>query len=843
MTKEYFIILKGKDKSEEIEHCFLENENLKVVFKNNPQIYTYQKENFALKKRVVNDEKKAYDVFNYLKELCSIAEIKTPEGSLNILLKEYEKIQKIPADSALFCYLNPSSFKQDSNQSIKNLPLIFPFGTNKSQYQALQNAMCNQISIIEGPPGTGKTQTILNIIANLMYQNKSIAMLSNNNSAIQNVFEKLEKSGFSYICATLGKRENKEAFIAHQSGVYPSFDMPKIDIAKIKQELANYNQKALESFELKNELANTKAFLNALRLEYEYFKTQENSSPLEIKNLSHLDADKLLKAKVQIEQSQKIFLWLKLKLIFWERVGSFNFYKSPRGEILSTLDAYYYILKDAELSLKIKNLESKIEALQSENPAQKLKEHSLLLFKAYLKEKYQNKQQRVRFELNDLSFNASAFLKEYPVILSTTHSIKSSLYLKDTLFDYVIIDEASQVDLITGFLALGIAKNAVIVGDTKQLPNVITQDKYPLIQTLTQKYHIPLHYDFLEQSLLSSIIAALPNAPKAMLREHYRCHPKIIEFCNKKFYNNELIILSEDKAEDDVIKAFITQKGNHARGHYNQREIDVIIKEILPPLQKQLKQEQIGIISPYREQKTYLQNHINAIEIDTIHKYQGREKEAIILSTVDNEINDFIDDANLLNVAISRAKRFLRIVISAQIYQSKSHLKDLIDYIHYHNFEITHSKVKSIFDLLYKANAQARLKYLKDKKKISLYDSENLAYYALKDCISSYGNLDIITHIPLNRIVNITQDFNAQEVKFIQSSSHIDLLIFNTMNKSPVLAIEIDGFAYHKKDSKQGTRDELKNHILQKCGIALLRLSTIQSDEIAQVKAYLDKIQ
>lgn len=51
MTKEYFIILKGKDKSAEIEYCCLENENLKVVFKNNPQTYTYQKENFALVKR------------------------------------------------------------------------------------------------------------------------------------------------------------------------------------------------------------------------------------------------------------------------------------------------------------------------------------------------------------------------------------------------------------------------------------------------------------------------------------------------------------------------------------------------------------------------------------------------------------------------------------------------------------------------------------------------------------------------------------------------------------------------------------------------------------------------
>lgn len=165
----------------------------------------------------------------------------------------------------------------------------------------------------------------------------------------------------------------------------------------------------------------------------------------------------------------------------------------------------------------------------------------------------------------------------------------------------------------------------------------------------------------------------------------------------------------------------------------------------------------------------------------------------------------------------------------------------MIEYIHYHNFEVTQSKVKSIFDLLYKANAKARLEYLKGKKRISLYDSENLAYHHLKDCISAYGNLDIIAHIPLLRILN-TQNLNETEQKFVQSSSHIDLLIFNTMNKLPILAIEIDGFAYHKEDSKQIKRDVLKNTILQKCGIPLLRLSTIQSDEIARVRAFLDKL-
>lgn len=301
--------------------------------------------------------------------------------------------------------------------------------------------------------------------------------------------------------------------------------------------------------------------------------------------------------------------------------------------------------------------------------------------------------------------------------------------------------------------------------------------------------------------------------------------------------------MSEDKSEKDVMQAFITQAGNHARGHYNQRQIDVIEKEVLPPLREKLSDEQIGIISPYRKQKEHLQKKIGSIQIDTIHKYQGREKEAIILSTVDNEINDFIDDSKLLNVAVSRAKSFLRVVVSAQICKSHSHLNDLVQYMHYHNFEIVQSQVKSVFDLLYKANQKARLEYLKSKKRISMYDSENIAYHALKECIGKDLSLDIATHIPLYRILNNTQALSDEEQRFIASSSHIDLLVFSTMNKRPLLAIEVDGFAYHQKDSKQGERDKLKNGILQKYQLPLLRLSTIGSGEVEKVKEALKQIE
>ena len=92
-------------------------------------------------------------------------------------------------DVALAKYLNPSTV-HTFNKKENYIP-IFPFGCNNSQYQAVKKAMENQISVIQGPPGTGKTQTILNIIANIILKGKTVQIVSNNNSATNNVYEKL----------------------------------------------------------------------------------------------------------------------------------------------------------------------------------------------------------------------------------------------------------------------------------------------------------------------------------------------------------------------------------------------------------------------------------------------------------------------------------------------------------------------------------------------------------------------------------------------------------------------------------------------------------------------------
>lgn len=891
--EKYLILLRDKDgkfrdRSKDIETYKDYGKIIKVKFYNNENLYTYTKNNFkiftnplnienkiefnlgnlyninkilkfdlyykiffndnstkvtSVKSLQYNSSKNNNNIFDYFKEIANIVSIKTEDGEA-LLNRAYQQILFVEKWTALYSYLNPSIKPKDKEF---NSILIFPFGINQSQYQAVKNAMENQISVIEGPPGTGKTQTILNIIANLIYNGKSVAVVSNNNSATANVFEKLKQFDFDYICATLGRKENKENFIQNQNGLYPNFEYNENDKLEANP---NKNKELIEQleefFNIQNNIAINKNILSELKIEIEHFIKQENISNLpKIRNIKSLNSQKIMNIKIRLEELKRVGIFLKLKLILLYGIGDFKFYKKSINEIINVYDKIYYTLKEKELNEAIEKDSKRFELLSKNNIIETLKNNSISILRTYLKNKYKNKKERKIFTLEDLNKKSEKFILEYPVIFSTTYSIGKCLN-KDFKFDYLIIDEASQVDLITGALALYNAKNAVIVGDRKQLPNVIPTDSLSKIEELSKKYNIASNYDYVKQSFLTSIIESLNYVNKVLLKEHYRCHPKIINFCNKKFYNNELVILTEDKGEEDVMKVYITVKGSHAKGHYNQRQIDIIDKEIMPELKQKLSVDEIGIVSPYNEQKIRLQDAINNenIQIDTVHKYQGREKDAIIITTVNNQISEFIDDPKMLNVATTRSKRFLRLVVSRDICEKDGNINDLVKYIKYNNFEVIESNVKSIFDLLYKENRLARLQYLKNKKRISLFDSENIAYNEIENILkNNYNNLGIITHIPLFRILENKNLLNKDELKYASHEwTHIDFVIYNKMDKKPSLAIEVDGYTFHKKSTAQSQRDELKNEILKKYNIPLIRLSTIGSDEKNIIKSKLDEL-
>lgn len=237
-----------------------------------------------------------------------------------------------------------------------------------------------------------------------------------------------------------------------------------------------------------------------------------------------------------------------------------------------------------------------------------------------------NNRARKRFTLDDLWRQPKAFLDEYPVILSTTFSVITSLE-SGYLFDCVIADEASQVDLLSGVLAMGCARKLVVVGDPMQLPNVLTGQDIKRAEEVALLYDVPEYCRFERLSLLSAVRAAFPELPETLLREHYRCHPKIIQFCNRKFYGGELLVMTRDLGEPDVLKATVTVEGRHARGTINQRQIDEITQQVLPKL-RPINPDDIGIVSPFRKQADRMQSTfgLDEIEVDTVHKYQGREK-------------------------------------------------------------------------------------------------------------------------------------------------------------------------------------------------------------------------
>lgn len=728
---------------------------------------------------------------------------------------------------------------------------IFPFGFNISQKQAVDKALENNLSIIEGPPGTGKTQTILNIIANAVIRGESVAVVSSNNSATKNIIDKLTKYEVDFISAYLGNTENKEEFIKSQTSIpqMRCWRIKNTEIKEIEKSLKQRYKHLQEKLEQQNKLSKLKQELSAYKLEYshhlkyiEQFYIEE--IPEDITNIKSVDkalemsflveiADEEYKNKNKfIEIIKTVIEFLKIKK-FKRTIAEQLLKKYSKECLIALYQQKFYQIKIFKNKKAIEKLEQELNSFDFNSKMKEYSELSTQIFKAKLAEKY-TLQKRKTYTIDELQTKSEDFIKDYPVVLSTTYSLRTCLS-KDVMYDYVIVDEASQVDLCTGVLALSSANKAVIVGDLKQLPNVVDSKNAKLTDEVFNNFDMPEVYRYKNHCLLSSVSELFKQAPHTLLKEHYRCHPKIIEFCNKKFYNNELIILSKIQSDKKPLIVYKTVAGNHTRDNVNQRQIDVIKNEIIPNENLCTIDDSLGIVTPYRNQTNALQSQFNGtgVKADTVDKFQGQENKVIILSTVDNNITDFTDNPNRLNVAISRAIEQLIVVINGNEQKKDTIINELVKYIEYNNCEIKESKIFSVFDLLYQTYAEQRRIFLRKYKKISEYDSENLMYGLINEIIKKYnGNYEIAVHVPLNMIIRDLGLMSDDEKKYAKNDwTHVDFLIYKTIDKSPVLAIEVDGSKYHKEGSKQAKRDELKNTIFAKYDIPLCRFNTAGSNE------------
>lgn len=820
----------------------------RIYFENGSRV-THLNHELSLMKSILAEEK-SNNMFQYFKEIANKVSLKTEDGQ-NILGNRYEKIGFIREDSVLAPYF---SGKIKEKKQLGNEGIVYPFGFNASQKQAVENAIKHQVSIIEGPPGTGKTQTILNIIANAVMRGKSVAVVSSNNEATKNVFEKLTKNDVDFIAACLGSGQNKREFVDSQSGMLPDLKTWAINVEDYDNTYSQLldNGKSLDlMLEKKNQLSNKQQEYEALVIEKEHFNEYYvKINPDEIfirvhKSLKSKDALKLWLEFENRKSDKKMSLFQKLRYAFQYGIWDKPFYCLGRAVCIAICQKLFYELKLNELKSDIEILELDLESYNFTECMDGYSNLSMKLFKSRLYKKYEGVSSRCCYELNDLWKKSDEFIRDYPVVLSTTYSLRGSL-AGQFAYDYVIVDEASQVDLATGVLALSCARNAVIVGDLKQLPNVIKQEVRAETNKIFEKYNISEDYNYANHSLLSSINAVYKDAAQTMLREHYRCHPKIIGFCNQKFYDNQLIILTQPKNDKEPLVVYRTAPGNHSRDNINERQIDVIEQEVIPEQKLELYNGSIGIVTPYRNQTQRLQNKFKDADLkaDTVDKFQGQERAVIILSTVDDEITEFADNPNRLNVSVSRAIDQLIVVTDGNDSKRNTNIGDLIGYIKYNNCEIVDSKVYSIFDYLYKCYEEQRKEYLRKGKKVSEYDSENLMYVLIRDVLhENFKEYDVAVHVPLRMLIKDMDKLSVEEKKYtLNENTHVDFLIYSKIVHQPVLIVEADGYKFHKAGTLQAERDIKKNSILGKSELPYIRFVTNGSSEKDKLVFLLNEI-
>ncbi|EEZ2005298.1 DUF2075 domain-containing protein, partial [Escherichia coli] len=321
---------------------------------------------------------------------------------------------------------------------------------------AVERAFSSQISVIEGPPGTGKTQTILNIVANILIQNKTVAILSNNNSAVSNVYEKMDKQRLGYVVARLGSTENRQQFfstsISRSEEVLP--DSPS---ANMIDDVLQQVKKHLNAI---NQVASLKAEINELSVEYKYLQQwqSQNLRPEEL--FSHkyrLSSRKTtdLMAYIHYLSDRRIGFRNRIDLLLNFRILKVKPLVIPerRLALFTSLQLSYYEKSIREKQISLNEYEKVLKESDFKILLERLTSWSVLYLKQHLR---RNISTRNSFSAETYRDEFNRFIKRFPVIGSSTHSIINSIG-KGALLDYVIIDEASQQDIVPGILGLGCA--------------------------------------------------------------------------------------------------------------------------------------------------------------------------------------------------------------------------------------------------------------------------------------------------------------------------------------------------------------------------------------------------
>lgn len=212
-------------------------------------------------------------------------------------------------------------------------------------------------------------------------------------------------------------------------------------------------------------------------------------------------------------------------------------------------------------------------------------------------------------------------LELLPVWLVSSLSARGSFPLTPGLFDLLIVDEASQSDVASLVPLLFRAKRAMIVGDSRQLTHVTR-----LSSQRDERIALEVGLDGAQRAGWSyvrangfGLAAGHIDGPATVLEQHFRSHPAIIEFCNESLYDSALVVCTDPKrwaGQVGLIWIDVAGKviGTSSGSRYNDAEAKRVVEELLL-LQDRLGlgPRSVGIVSPYRAQADLIKKHLGAL--------------------------------------------------------------------------------------------------------------------------------------------------------------------------------------------------------------------------------------
>jgi len=712
-------------------------------------------------------------IVNIDDELCKIRDVENKHRPLNAFLGKLTNRDRVKKEYPIFLI----------NKNV-----------NIDQLRVINNSLIMPVTYVQGPPGTGKTSTIINVILSYFVNERTVLLSSYNNKPVSDVLNKL--LNISY------KGKNIP---------FPVLRLGNNDYVKetLKNVITTFN--LVKNITIYEETLN-KVKTNQIENLQEFYKVLE-------------DYEDVVELR---EKKDNLLLILQQANKFDSSLLRFNIdIEADITEIDNKLNRIGTVPDDKALELLNQDFDEFYKWLYYKSCSyyQKLNDVEFTQLKEILFSNYEDAESLVRAFNSYISVddNLKNMLKIFPVIISTNLST-TKLGSPKPNFDLTIIDEAGQCNIPSSILPIARGEKLLLVGDVQQLKPVISLED-PINRKLMDIYKIRDEYDYSKNSILSTMRVMDSISLKVLLRFHYRCCNKIIQYSNRTYYDDKLKIRTISEHEGRLIFENVQSSKFQLNKNTAREEIDRI-EAIL----KENPDKEYGVITPFRAQSESIQERLSKkypnVDVGTIHKFQGGEKDGIIFSCgitkgSHQKTYDWLKSNHpLINVAVTRAKSELRILGDIQAISKLSDKKDnfyqLVQYVE-SNGNINHIKANQ------------------DDSNIKNLDSyfEKQFKETIEIAIKHFEHLKFEKKV---KVASVLQNAKGSDFDYF-TRSEFDFVIF--YGEKVVAVYEIDG-EEHINDQETMEKDKKKQEICDRDGIILFRIRNkdVKNYELVKQKLY-----